>query len=70
MFSNPITPALELLTKRAEAGELKPRQFEMVARELLRTAVFAYKNRDQRPPITITIQEPSWGAFRRDPRMW
>lgn len=46
-YQNPVTPALELLTKRMEAGELKPRQFDMVARELMRTAIFAYKNRDQ-----------------------
>ena len=46
-YQNPVTPALELLTKRMEAGELKPKQFAMVARELMRTAIFAYKNRDR-----------------------
>ena len=45
MVNNPITPALELLTKRMEAGELKPRQFDLVARELMRTAIFAYRTR-------------------------
>lgn len=38
-----VAKALALLTDRFDAGELKPRQFEMVARELMRTTVYAHK---------------------------
>ena len=57
MYSNPVTPALELLTKRMEAGELKPRQFDMVARELMRTAIFAYRTRPTLEEDSLPITE-------------
>ena len=39
--SEAIAKTLELLTDRFDAGELKPRQFEMVVRELMRTIMYA-----------------------------
>lgn len=41
--SKAIAKTLELLTDRFDAGELKPRQFEMVVRELMRTVVYTRK---------------------------
>lgn len=64
MYSNPVTPALELLTKRMEAGELKPRQFEMVARELMRTAIFAYLTRPMPEADALSVKERNLWMYR------
>ena len=64
MFSNPVTPALELLTKRMEAGELKPRQFELVARELMRTAIFAYRTHPTPEEDALPLAERNLSPFR------
>ena len=64
MFNNPVTPALELLLKRMEAGELKPRQFEMVARELMWTAIFAYRTRPMPEADALSVAERNLSTFQ------
>ena len=64
MFNNPVTPALELLLKRMEAGELKPRQFELVARELMWTAIFAYRTRPTPEEEDLPMAERNLWTFR------
>lgn len=60
MFNNPVTPALELLLKRM----LKPRQFELVARELMRTAIFAYRTRPTPEEDALPMAERNLSTFR------
>ena len=47
-----------------EAGELKPRQFEMVARALMRTAIFAYRTRPMPEADALSVAERNLWTFR------
>lgn len=47
--------------------DLKPRQFEMVARELMRTAIFAYRTRPMPEADALSVAERSPGRGKGAP---